>query len=907
MSYQHFYSRVPARVSLYNRIDSFDTFAHSAGLDKSFILGEMSGIYADKLDIHDSTRVRRGEIPTVYSQIMLPSGRVVQSAVTYLPFDFTGERSAYLAHSLVLTDAERSLLFANNAAALFNPDMFLTDISAFNITAPGVSPNCSISEKEYVPRAIGTPGKLIYRLNPEMVKSFIYSIIASLCAGGRDVYFRLPCDDRDASAFALELINAISCVLPYSMRQSLSYVTFVSNPDSYRGFKLKCVGRGCKEISPFSGVFFDFTTGVVTGLSPEVHKQAQLLNFLYSLFENARVRDDFHLFVWRILDKYRDLVLDFRVLNEIVFIFWQCSGFYVEQSILPNDDSVAAFLDIYRKYRGAIATDHCRNAYRCLSRYSLAQTAIPQGIFARLKGLYPDEIASAKAVALDVLLSLIHVDVMREELFGFISANYDGEVVGVKAVINKNLARVFYGGFLQNEILGFFDKHFDGEPASTKDVILDKLLLTIRTPGVQKQIIAFLDRHYDGLNPGQRMKMYNVFLEMIPECDGLSVLLIALINKHVSKEGLHLHTLTENRLSAEQDRRIRLGDGRLTALLINNSGFTEEVAVRHIFGTGVGRSVYISLLAAMPAHKRAIALINVYKIMPRLPEDEYLALISSLENPQPRVLSTMYQLIDTDNLAGRVLPPKSADLLRRTVIYPAVVNTYYDVFKVRYGKRGIDVLRDYAEGKSELTDCPQYRTVLDYLTMVDLCAHNHPDGAFRIACSITDDKRLRRDISEHLQMCVLNTNTQSIVVAFSYELLINYLKVENFRFDALYTRYKKMAEELHIEKDGDRTTPEKAERDGASDAIELILTCVADICSASYGYVDIVCDDSNGLRRAMEDFIELYGIGAGLFLKQRTDNCPPEVQEIAAELIKARNANITSVREAIDLVLRRRQ
>ena len=38
MSYQHFYSRVPARVSLYNRRDGFDTFAQSAALNPDFVL-----------------------------------------------------------------------------------------------------------------------------------------------------------------------------------------------------------------------------------------------------------------------------------------------------------------------------------------------------------------------------------------------------------------------------------------------------------------------------------------------------------------------------------------------------------------------------------------------------------------------------------------------------------------------------------------------------------------------------------------------------------------------------------------------------------------------------------------------------------------------------------------------------
>ena len=77
MSYQHFYSRVPARVSLYNKIDGFDTFAQSAGLDGDFVVNELSVVYKDNLDVHDSMRVRRGEVPTVYSHQVLPSGWAV--------------------------------------------------------------------------------------------------------------------------------------------------------------------------------------------------------------------------------------------------------------------------------------------------------------------------------------------------------------------------------------------------------------------------------------------------------------------------------------------------------------------------------------------------------------------------------------------------------------------------------------------------------------------------------------------------------------------------------------------------------------------------------------------------------------------------------------------------------------
>ena len=111
MAYQHFYSRVPARISLFNKTDGFDTFAHSAALSDEFIFRELSPIYTDKLSGFDVGSVRRGEISPIYFQHPVPSGGVVQSALSYIPRDYTGERSAYLVHSLVLDKEEQARVF----------------------------------------------------------------------------------------------------------------------------------------------------------------------------------------------------------------------------------------------------------------------------------------------------------------------------------------------------------------------------------------------------------------------------------------------------------------------------------------------------------------------------------------------------------------------------------------------------------------------------------------------------------------------------------------------------------------------------------------------------------------------------------------------------------------------------
>ena len=131
MAKQHFYSRVPARASMYNRTDGFDTFAHSEGLDRIFVERELSAVYENKLSKTDVDAVRQGKMPAVYSQLALKSGAFVQSCVSYMSKDYTGERGAYLCHSLVLSDAEIQTVHSRGNA-LLNPDLFASDASGFD-------------------------------------------------------------------------------------------------------------------------------------------------------------------------------------------------------------------------------------------------------------------------------------------------------------------------------------------------------------------------------------------------------------------------------------------------------------------------------------------------------------------------------------------------------------------------------------------------------------------------------------------------------------------------------------------------------------------------------------------------------------------------------------------------------
>ena len=906
MSLQHFYSRVPARVSIFNKRDGFDTFAHSSGLDRDFILGPLSQVYNDRLKYLDHIKVRRGEMPVVYSQALLLGGESVQTAVSYMPLDFTGERSAYLAHSLILTEQEKAALFSCRDALTFNSEMFVTDISSFNITSPTAIRNTSLEECQYRTRRFTDFASVIRRYNPEMVKSLLYSLLSAVCSGGLDVYFHLPYPDFALSGEALNFINAILSVLPYSLRSRVSFVTFVTDVDSHPGFKLKCTASYCDRIYPHRGVFYDFATGVVSGQPADYGRNVSLVNFLYSLYDNKNVRDAFHAYVDGIEKAYEGFVIDVRNLSEMVFTFWQCSGYYVEQSVLPSDIAVSSFFRMYGSYRAGISTEYRVKAYRCLERYATEHRVIPKDIFAMLWNLYPDEYVSAKAVALDILLKLIHLPAMREDLFDFISKNYSTEIDRVKLVINANLARVFYGGFLQHRILSFFDRNFASEPEAATDLIIDKLLLTIRTPQIQREIVAFLDRHYLRLTATQKTKLYNTCLEMIPECDNLSVMLINIVNRHINRADSETKNYVKENLTKILSESLARGENNLAAMLIDSNGFCEEIATSYIWESRIGGEVFIDTLAAMGVCKRATKLIRMYKTLPELTDEDYEALLSTFTETTVSVLpSTLYEILQIDKAVDNYLPENQARHFRNTIIYPTIPYTFLDVFKVKYGKDGIDMLLKYTHGKPSLTNTPQYLVLQNYLTMVDAAKRGDTEEAFRQVMAMPNNKIVRQDIADFVRMCALDTANQDENTTFIFELIIGYLKTENFRFDTLYTKYRKIYQDINEDRTGLKAKVDPADRRGAADAMELLLSAIEGLYVANDEFERLIVSSACGLERAIGEFVQIYGIGAWMFIKQHSAGCPDEIMEMAKSASKEQYTSVQSVSDAVDLVLRK--
>ena len=870
MSHQHFYSRVPARVSLYNKIDGFDTFAHSAGLDREFILGELSTMYKGKLEIHDPVRLRRGEIPKVYSQAMLSTGDIVQTVISYVSKDYTGERSSYLAHSLIIEDSEIESVYHNNGFDAFNPEMFIRDISAFNLTARNAGANPGLAKLNYTPGRITNGRAVVLEYDPQMVKSFIFSVVSAILGEGKPVLFRLPYGDDQLSERALDFINSLMSILPYGLRKQLSFVSYVSRADAYEGFNLKCLGASCGAVDSASYVLYDFASGEVAGQSDEDKLYFSHASFLYSLLEHSKIKDEFHRFVEGIEKKYTDFRFDVKSFTDVIFMFWQCSGFYVEDSVVINDESLCNFLDVYASFRDGLIEEHRVQAYRPFARYLREQRGIPDGVFSRLSRLYPTECVAAKAVALDVLLGLIHVDVMRERLFAFISRNYAREIPSVKAIINNNLCSVFYGGFLQQRILRQFDMYFRIEPVETRDNILDKLLLSIRTPDIQDQILAFIDKYYSIFTSAQKLKLCTTCHEMIPECDGLSLRLIDFVNRRISQDR-DIARILATGLCQSIEKSINANNPALIKLLINEAGFTEDVAVAYIIGNNRGVELLISLLKEMPADKRAAKLIRAASSVPGMTEAGYGRLLAMLTGEEIAIRpATVYGILDADVNATVALTPGALVAFRECVIYPSLRHVLADVFDISLGGAGLDALTEYADANPAIKETEEYRLITDYIRMTDLAAKGETEETFGVAIDLPCDDEVKVHIAEYMEHH--HTKSFDPEAECTHRLLVSYFRDGRFDFASLYSDYhREFWDELEDSK-GVFAKISFCERRAAAQAIELVVSCVAAISDASNQLAFLACEEECGLKKALVSFIDSYGIGAMGLLKKLTED-----------------------------------
>ena len=558
--------------------------------------------------------------------------------------------------------------------------------------------------------------------------------------------------------------------------------------------------------------------------------------------------------------------LNLKTLSDLIFLFCGTSGLFVEENIIPNDESVFEFFNIYEKYRSVLNEEYRMRAYKVLKRYPINHLGIPKTVFAKVSKLYPTDIKQAKRIAMDIVLELIHTDIMREKLFTFIASNYDEEEADTKKTINFDLSRVFYGGFMQPQILKHFTLNFANEPVETQNQILEKLFLTIRTTSIQQKILEFIDTHYDTFTQEQRKQFYEMFFEMLPECDELALILVKIVNKHSIKEKDELLKYIEENLEAKLESDYRKKENKMLPILITERGLCFNEVIKLIFKDWYQRKIYnhfIDLLKLKDPITKTNMLLDIFVIVPKMETSVKEKLLKSIIDIYENDYKTqLYVWLDLYSLVSNAQVKTNNEVLKyikNEEITKGITIRLNDVFDAKLNPQGLNIIKEFVKENKVVKESENYKLISSYMDMIYNIQNNEFGKAFNIYDILPDNKQLKTNMANHINTVVIDRKNQTQEQTFCFDICASYLKDSKVSLDKLYTQYKDIYKRQYFTKHGANANPKKAAEEACGNALKLLFECCYEITKASKQLNDVICSSESRFKACVQDLVSTYG------------------------------------------------
>lgn len=749
MALQHLYSNVPTKMSMFNKMDGYDTFACSDGVTYETIEKDLAVVLNYKMSKTELDHIREGSLSPLYCQFVSKSGSFVQSCISFQPKDYTGEKSSYFVHSLIYGEDEAKKVASVRDVPMFNRELMKTDLDSFSLNSPESRPDNCYPELAFESKKKIDISSVLDAYDRGMIKRTIYALLNAACGKGKDLYILLsdperlnsPISLKKVSETGLEFINAIIQIVPFSMRPSLSFATYLGEPTRYP-FKVKFITPANLEIPTAKGITLNFVTKAAVGLPDEtVAANGQTVEFFYSLISNDELRDSFLTFIAKAVEKTPELAgMNFKTLSDLVTLFMECSGQYGEYQILPNDDVLYDYVCTYEKNRESLDEKYRASALRCLSRYSVKHYAIPKNVFAKIGRIYPKESRVSKRTVMNTVLDLIHTDLMRDKLFSFIKANYDDEEDEIKARINEHLTSVYYGGFLQPQLLEFFTEHFATEPVATQDLIVEKMVLTVRNPSVRDGVLAFFESNRDNLTAEQKKKYYDMMFDQLSDCDEITEFFIDKLNVCLADETPETVAAMSERVCACVEKDCARKNPMLLGFIMKHGGACADAVTSKMMNSWSGRKIFdrfASDINALPFESRVEAVFNCVALYGG--EDREVLDRLAPELPAEDAKVSLYALIGSDRkmseyasgLGKSVKADFIASYLEKTV-RPQIIASLPQAFDMKVRQDGVEYVGEYAAGNDYITSCEEYSPIKAWTDAVEAMKSN--DRARFVSC-----------------------------------------------------------------------------------------------------------------------------------------------------------------------------
>jgi len=849
---------------MFNRADGFDTFAASEGIDREFCEKEMSTICGISLNGEDAELIRRNMLTPIYSQFTAKSGETVQSCLTFLPVDYSGERSAYMVHSLIMRGEDKARLLDVIDGPVFDKTNFVRDLSGFDLLDFDARPISDYPEVDYVRRE---PDRSEF---PEIVigdmrRRFIGAVIALISGKIKALFVVTNKKGEEQSNLMCDLFNATIRILPYHMRDAFTFVTRVSNTTQLSGFKMRGIICELEQIKATKCAVISFERKIMNGISDdEITQQLQVIDFLIYISENEQIRRDFLNFASSVVGKLPAYgALTFQALSDLVLLFRTGSNYHDEKPIVTNDDKVLELITLYDKCRKALPDEYRIKIMHVLDRYPAEHREIPKKVFSKLTKMYPSEIYGTRRVILGVALELIHTDLMRDKLLSFLAGIIEKEEPDSRAEIIKHLGRVIYGGFLQTQILALFAQCYPNCDGDSKTEILEKSLLIIRTKAVQKQVLQLIDEHYNEFDADQKRKVLDTVFEQLREGDDLARELVNLINTHYDTETEDGKDELRRRTIYEIDREQKKQSHPMLSMLTGIQGFFEITVADHVVHDLSNRKIFpewVSVLMKGSITERVNNIARIYEFTERDGDEIAYKLVDATKAAFDKspVSATLPQMLDAQSKLSE-LGGKYPSGVSENIFYPIIRNLVLSIFRDPQRTYTVEQFIAWFGDKKEINEGPSFAILQNYLrfkratvtedipTMVSCCDQMPEQKSDRLAVA----RYMTGDISG------LALTGRARV---AYTLMLKYLQTDKCAMSDVYSEFsvpKTDAPEggnaKAKDKKAEAVAAEKAENNAVTSIIAAGAAVVADP-DISEHMKEIFMSDSSGLG----DVVSMY-------------------------------------------------
>jgi len=784
MAYQHFYSRVPARMGMFKRTDGYDTFATSQGVTREYIDKELSAVCDYKPTKNESMLILEDKLPPVYCKYSSKDGEdMILSCLSYIARDYTNERSSFMVHSLILKGEEKQKAISRIGYKILNPNMFVTDLSQFSITSVKSKPIEDYPELQYQSEKTGALKVLTEKYTPKVLERFIFALLMTACGKCKPIYVTVGRDATDLSDNALELMNLILQIFPFNVRDNISFITYQSDYTKFADFKVRFLpSESLNAIPQGKGYLFDnMSTRLADGIRDEDYiANKTVVEFFFGLIADSSMRTAFLKFCDSAMEKDPALAVPtLKTVSALVFLFRQTSGLFTEREVLPDDNKVYDLFCVFEKYRNALSPSERSAVMSSLSRYPRLHTAIPQNIFTKFCKLYPTEPPRAQNTAMETILELFHTDLMRDKLFAFIRSNYASESPKNRVTICKDLCSVFYGGFLQSQILGLFSQYFPSEAEESRDAIVEKLLLVIRTASIRDKTLEFFKNYYSQFTAKQKHRFLATIYEMLVYGDQLADRLLQLLDELMVEEREELRAEVAVKINEALASNQRKKESNLLGLILAREGFCKSSVVKHLVADQSNRKVfedYLAIFATQGYTAIANELVAIFKAVP-YPErqvenrlfDKMTASLDELASKCSLSDAIKAQKVLDEQFVGKFNQQADdfGNKVSKHIIAPHIANRIFDVFNLKLFKDGIAFIDEYAETHGEIKDFDNYKVVDAFKNILSAVGEGKMDKVLENYLILPQTKAVRNNIAlclkkklaEHDVEYVDNTDT----------------------------------------------------------------------------------------------------------------------------------------------------